>query len=578
MATTSPSPFSLAAAHLRVDGVSISFKDRRVLTDLSFTVPAGDRTALIGENGSGKTTLLHIIAGLTSPDTGIVTTRAPGGSQPRMGLLHQQPPFLLTESITKALESAVAPARAAAAAVDATAKALARTPDEDTNNRYATALETAERVGAWDIDTRIDSMLTGLGLGAVRREREIGVMSGGQRARLALAWLLLSAPDVLLLDEPTNHLDDAATEYLRRVLCSWAGPVLIASHDRAFLDEAVTSLVDLDPSPIPHAVAGPLLGDGEGTGIGITRFTGTYTDYLHARLDARERWERQYRDEQEQLRRLRASVNGSQVVGHTDWTPRSEVRAAQKYYSDRNAKVVSRRVNDARSRLETLEELQIRKPPKGISFHGLTAADKAAPQHRAGPGPLLTATNIVVAGRLKETSLTVGTGEKWLITGPNGSGKSTLLHLLAGELAPTGGTINHPAGLRIGILAQEIDLPDPRQRGSERTTRQAYEDLVGLDRASQVPLATFGLIAGRDENQPVRVLSVGQQRRLALAVVLANPPDVLLLDEPTNHLSLMLVAQLEAAIPDYPGTILIASHDRWLRRTWTGQHLEIMAI
>lgn len=559
-----------------MDGISVSFADRRVLTDVSFTVPGGDRTGLIGENGSGKTTLLRIIAGLTSPDSGIVNAAVPGGHTPRIGMLHQEPPFQAHASINEALESAVAPVRAAADAVHVAASALANAPDdEDAGAAYAEALETAEREGAWDVDARIDAMVLGMGLGELPRERETGRLSGGQRARLALAWLLLSTPDVLLLDEPTNHLDDAATEYLRGVLTSWAGPVLIASHDRGFLDEAVTSLVDLDPASIPHAVAGPLVSDGDGAGIGITRFTGTYTDYLHARLDDRERWERQYRDEQAQLKRLRAAVGQSQAVGHEDWKPRSEVRMAQKYYGDRNAKVVSRRVNDARSRLADLEERQIRKPPQELHFRGLTASQSTATPRQSWPGPVLTASDATVAGRLSPISLTVSAGEKWLITGPNGSGKSTLLRMLAGDLAATAGTLNQSAGLHIGLLAQEVDLPDPQHRGPERTARQVYDDLVGPQQAQQVPLSTFGLVQGRDENRPVRALSVGQQRRLALAVLLADPPSVLLLDEPTNHLSLLLVTQLEAAIPDYPGVVVIASHDRWLRRTWSGQRLHL---
>lgn len=576
MLTTASSTSWRAAAHLRVDGISISFADRHVLTDVSFTVPAGDRIGLIGANGSGKTTLLRVIAGLTRPDTGAVSVTTPGGRVPRIGLLHQEPPFRATASIAEALESAVAPLRAAAGEVNTAAGALAAAPDDQNAARsYADALETAERLGVWEVDARIDAMVMGLGLGDLPRDRQAGRLSGGQRSRLALAWLLLSAPDVLLLDEPTNHLDDAATEHLRGVLSTWAGPVLIASHDRAFLDEAVTSLVDLDPAPIPHAVAGPLVGDGDGTGIGITRFTGTYTDYLHARLDARERWERQYRDEQAEVKRLRSAVGENQSVGHRDWKPRSEVRMAQKYYADRNAKVVARRVNDARARLADLQERQIRKPPKELQFRGLTAAESAERSQRIWSGPVLAASRVAVADRLAPTSLTVSAGEKWLITGANGSGKSTLLHVLAGDLSPTSGTINRPVGARVGLLTQEVELPDPQHRGPHRTTRQAYEDLVGTQRAGQVPLATFGLIAARDEHRPVTVLSVGQQRRLALAVLLADPPDVLLLDEPTNHLSLLLVTQLEAAILDYPGGVVVASHDRWLRRIWTGQHLDL---
>jgi macrolide transport system ATP-binding/permease protein len=571
---TTPTP-GRPAAHLRVDGLSKTFGTRRVLSSVSFTV-AAERTGVIGGNGSGKTTLLRIIAGVLEPDGGTVTATAPGG-RARIGLLHQEPPFAATSTIAEALESAVAPQRAAAAAVGAAGEALAGAAEDETAAAaFAVALEAADHLGAWTVETRIRAVLSGLGLADLPAARPTGRLSGGQRSRLSLAWLLLSAPDVLLLDEPTNHLDDEAARYLRDLLGVWPGPVLIASHDRAFLDDTVTSLMDLDPAPLPQAVAGPLVGDGDGTGIGVVRFTGTYTDYLHARLDARERWEHQYRAEQAHLRRLRAAAPSTYVVGHEDWSPRSEVRGAAKFYADRNARTVARRVNDAVSRLERLEERQIRRPPDELRFRGLTAAGTPS-AGRGGSTPALVVTDAAVVGRLAATSLTVGPGEKWLITGPNGCGKSTLLHLAAGRLDPTSGAVARAPSLRLGLLAQDVDLPDPSRRGAERTARQAYEDLVGPERAGLVPLQASGLIPPRDENRPVDVLSVGQQRRLALAVLLASPPDLLLLDEPTNHLSLLLATQLEAALPDYPGAVLVASHDRWLRRTWTGQRLDLAA-
>lgn len=566
-----------SAAQLRLDGISRTFGTRRVLTDISLVVPAGRRTGLIGENGSGKTTLLRIVAGLLHPDAGTVSLTAPGGRAPRVGLLHQEAPFSPADSVTDALEAAIAPVRWAAAAVDAAGSQVAEAPEDEAVARdFATALETAERLDAWNAGSRVEAMLAGLGLAALPRDRPTGALSGGQRTRLALAWLLLSAPDVLLLDEPTNHLDDAAAAYLQQVLAGWSGPVLLASHDRAFLDETVTSLVDLDPAPLPHAVAGALVGDGDGSGIGSVSFTGSYTDYLHARIEARQRWERQYAAEQEELKRLRVAVRDSQTVGHPGREPRTEARAAKKFYADRNAKVVSRRVNDARSRLDELDEKQLRKPPRELWFRGLTAgADPGGGSRRNWSGPVLTAAAVSLPGRLPETSLSVAAGEKWLITGPNGSGKSTLLHLLAGDLRPDSGSVNAPAALRIGLLTQEVHLPDPHRRGTGRTAQQAYEDLVGAARAEQVPLGTFALLPGRDENRPVDVLSVGQRRRLALAVLLADPPDVLLLDEPTNHLSLLLVTQLEDALGDYPGAVVIASHDRWLRRSWTQRRLDL---
>ena len=574
---TSFSPSSSTPdSHLRIDGVSFSFADRRVLTDVSFVAPAGDRVGLIGENGSGKSTLLRVIAGVLTPTAGTVTAHAPGTGQPVIGLLHQEAPFTAASSISESLETAVAPARCAAHAVRDLGTALAQDPeDQSTSDAFSRALETAERLGAWEVDARMSTMMSGLGLGDIDRTRPAGALSGGQRARLALVRLLLSAPDVLLLDEPTNHLDDAATAYLVSVLTAWRGPLLMASHDRAFLDETATSLLDLDPSPIPHAVAGPLVQDGTGTGIGVTRFTGSYSDYLTVRTEAEQRWERQFSHEQAALSRLRASVRDQQTVGHADWKPRTEVRGAQKFYADRNAKVVSRRVNDARARLEAREAEQIRRPPAHLEFGGLTAAGDLRVNGRVEP--VITVTDVAVQDRLAPLSLSISRGEKWLITGPNGAGKSTLLNVLAGCLPPTTGQVTRSADDRVEVLAQETALPDPRGRGAGRTVREVYADIVGTDRAEHVPLSTFGLLAGRDHSRPVSELSVGQQRRLALAVLLADPPAVLLLDEPTNHFSLNLVTALEEALVEYPGTVVITSHDRWLRRGWAGRHLELTA-
>ncbi|WP_084074101.1 ABC-F family ATP-binding cassette domain-containing protein [Demequina sp. NBRC 110052] len=560
-----------SATQLRVDGVSYAYPDRRVLTNVSLLAAAGDRLGLIGENGAGKSTLLRLMAGELEPDAGLVRAATGGGAVARVGLLRQEPPFAPDATVAAALEVAVAPARQAVEAIDAAALRLAEQPaDDGAASAYAAALETAERLGAWEVDARIGAMLAGLGLASIPRDRATGSLSGGQRSRLSLAWLLLSQPDALLLDEPTNHLDDAAAAHLAQVLRAWNGPVVLACHDRAFLDEVATAIVDLDPSPLPHAVVSRVPDAGAGTGVGLTRFGGSFSEYLGARALMRERWERQYRDEQAELARLRAGVRDNHQVGHVDWKPRTEGRAAQKFYADRNAAVVSRRVNDARSRLEELEEAQVRRPPSELRFAGLAAARRTAP--RRASGTALVASAVAFAGRLAPTSLAVAHGEHLLVTGANGSGKSTLLSVLAGALAPTSGTVSSAPGHRVGLLAQDPRIGDPARRGPALTARQAYEDHAG---ASAVPLSALGLLAGRDENRPVATLSVGQQRRLALAIVLADPPDVLLLDEPTNHLSLALITALEDSVRDYPGTVVIASHDRWLRERWPGARLEL---
>lgn len=558
----------LSSAHLRIDGLSKSFPNRRVFTDISFAVPHDDRVGIIGENGSGKTTLLRIIAGELSADTGNIETFQPAGSGLTVGLLHQQPPFPNTTSIHQVLENSVAHLRAATNEVDAAAHVLAETPHHQKNiDDYAAALEEAERLGAWDTDARIEQTIDGLGLADIARETRLDQLSGGQVARLALASLLLTAPEVLLLDEPTNHLDDKGVNYLSKVVSGWHGPVLVVSHDRAFLDQTIVSLLDLDPAPRPRTLDEA---EDDLATNGVTRFTGTYSDYLQFRRETRQRWKQQYDDEQAELRRLRAAVNQHQVVGHTNWKPRTETRAAQKFYADRNAKVVARRVNDARSRLAELEQRQIVKPPRQLTFQGLAAAHDT-PLAYSQDEQLVRAEQVAMENRLKPISLAITARDKLLITGPNGAGKSTLLNLVAGQLQPSQGQVSYREGLSIGLLAQESDFGNV----AGLTPQEIYQQAVGVTVAEQTPLATFGLLAPREEQRPVEDLSTGQRRRLALAIVLADPPDVLLLDEPTNHLSLLLVTELEASINHYPGAIVIASHDRWLRDRWQGKNVHL---
>lgn len=328
--------------------------------------------------------------------------------------------------------------------------------------------------------------------------------------------------------------------------------------------------------------------DSPGSGFGLTRFGGNYTSYLRHRDSERQRWVHQFREEQAELARLRTRVRDNHTVGRPDRPPRTEGKMAQKFYADRNAKVVSRRVNDAATALERLEQQQVRKPPARLRFVGLgsssgmphhQAATDGAPGVRPGrsattsAGPVLTATGLSVTDRLAPTTLSLGAQGRLLVTGVNGSGKSTLLSVLAGHLTPDTGTLTAPARLRVALLSQE-----PLWRDGAQTVRTAYACAVGLDRAEDTPLATFGLLAGRDADRPVGSLSVGQRRRLDLAILLADPPDVSLLDEPTNHLSLLLVTELEQSLPHYPGAVVVASHDRWLRAGWSGEHLNLEGL
>jgi macrolide transport system ATP-binding/permease protein len=550
-----PSP-----THIRVDAVSHSYGEHPVLTDLTMVVDKKDRLGLIGENGVGKSTLLRIMGGAEHPNVGRVVRPA------RTGLLWQEVQYLPCDTVNDLIEGGLNGLRGIERELDDAAIALSEgagigsgthASEEATlarraNARYARALAAAEAADVWNVESRRDELIAGLGISGIPLDRRLDEISGGQRSRFALAALLLGRPLALLLDEPTNHLDDNATDFLRKQLINWRGPVVFASHDRAFLDEVATVLVDIDP-----------------TRDGLVRFSGTYTSYLVEKAAERKRWEHQFRTEQAELQRLEYTLSVTAREVSNDVGRKDNDKVGFDFKAGNVERAIARRVRLAEAHYLDLEENQVWAPPSALSFGGIP---KGAQPLEEDDGPLMSLTDGRVAGRLAIDDFKLKDNARLLVTGANGAGKSTLLSVLAGQIKvdAAGGTLRSRKGLRVALLEQDVRFLEPHL-----TARTIYELKVGEKRAAALPLSSFGLLVARDVDRPVGELSIGQQRRLALALIIAKPPHVFLLDEPSNHLSLTLASELEDALGTYPGAVIVASHDRWLRQRWTGTRIEL---
>jgi macrolide transport system ATP-binding/permease protein len=540
--TPSASTFSSVLAPLVVTGLSVTYRDRTVLGGVDLLAQPGRRIGLVGENGAGKSTLLHAVAGRLPAQAYVAgSVTAPDD----LVLLGQEPPFRDRATVSEVLAMTLAPLRRAVADVQRLAGEVGTTAGDAA---YERALELAVAHDAWDADRRATLAAERLGLSRLDPDRVVGTLSGGQRTRLALATIMTTRPACLLLDEPTNHLDDDAIDVLTGFLRDLSGVVVLASHDRVLLDDVCTDLVDLD--------AGALGTDGSGG----RRFGGGWSAYEAARADARRRWEETYAAQQEEIARLRAATRiGTDAIAH-DRPPTDNDKSIYFGKGQKVARALSRRKADARRRLEVAEREQVRKPPAPLAFRGdLTGT---------GEGRLVQVRDVEVEGRMRVPRLDLAAGEHLLLTGPNGSGKSTLLGVLSSRLPPTAGTVVVSART-VRELTQDPDVTRP-----SRSALATYDRAVaGL--ADPPRLRDLGLLHPRDHRMPVGALSVGQRRRLALAVAIAAAPDLLLLDEPTNHVSLALAGELEEALATSPGGVVLASHDRWLRRRWEGAELTL---
>jgi len=526
--------------------VTKSYARRTVLHGIDLRAAPGHRVGIVGENGAGKSTLLRLLAGIEAPDSGVIERPV------EFGYLPQEPELFGT--VATVLADALAPLHSAVRRVETLSAALVHDPS--TAAAYAAALEWAEQHDAWDAQRRTELAADRLGISSIEPDRPVQTLSGGERSRLALAAMITTRPGCVLLDEPTNHLDDAAMDLLEDFLLGLPGIVVAASHDRVFLDRIATEIIDLDPSAF-------------GTdGRGGRRYGGGFTRYLSHKAVMRRRWELTYAAQQAEIAELRdaARIDTSSIAHNRG--PRDNDKFIYSFKGGKVDRAVARRVHDAPRRLAVAERTQLPRPPQQLAFRGQLTAAAA---ELGGPELSIRIRDMHVPGRVSVSLLDVRAGDKLLLTGVNGSGKSSLLAVLAGRLRPTGGSVAVAAG-RIGLLEQDVVFDDPHA-----SALATFADAIGAadgyddpDDAAAELLGALGLLRPREINSPVGSLSVGQRRRLALAILIARAPDLVLLDEPTNHISLALAAELEDALGTSPGTVVVASHDRWLRQRWQG--------
>ena len=522
-------------AQILLTGVSVTRGATTVLHEVDLVVSPSSRIAIVGENGRGKSTLLHVLAGILPPDIGSVQRVG------TLGIAEQQMDAGDHRTVGQAVADAIAEPLAALAALDAAATVLADGTDASAE-AYATALEVAESLDAWDAERRVQVALEALDA-ETDTSRRLADLSVGQRYRVRLACLLGADDDFLLLDEPTNHLDRSGLDFLTEQLRTRRGGVVVVSHDRALLADVAATIVDLDPTPDGRP---RVYGDG-------------YAGYRAGRQAERERWEQEYERQQAELGRLQDSLSAAQNRLVSGWRPE---KGTNKHGRATRAGGLVQSVHRRREALEA-HAVTVPEPPQEFRFPELATRTGAT---------LLSVEDVTVAGRLEmPATFTLSHRGRLVVTGPNGAGKSTLLVVAAGALEPDTGTVRRPAGTRLGFLRQESALPANRRAADAFADHLDALSVAGTLRAGDgVGLSQLGLLRPRDAGKRIGELSMGQQRRLDLALVLAGRPHVLLLDEPTNHLSIALVDELTDALGATQAAVVVSSHDRQLLRDVAG--------
>jgi len=486
--------------------------DKVVLDNVTLTFLKGAKIGVVGPNGTGKSTLLKMMAGMEQPNNGDATL-APGAS---VGILLQEPPLSEDKTVLENVEEGVAETKAKLDRFNEISVELAD-PDAD-YDRLLTEMgdlqAELDAADAWDLEAQLEMAMDALR--CPPGDADVSLLSGGERRRVALCKLLLSAPDLLLLDEPTNHLDAESVMWLEQHLATYKGAVLAVTHDRYFLDNVAEWILELD-----RGKSFP--------------YEGNYSTYLQTKSD-------------------RLKVEGGKdrkrqriLAQELEWV-RSNPKARQAKSKSRLARYEELATEAERSKKIDFEEIQIPPGPR------LGSIVMEAGNVRKGFGDRLL---------IDDLSFSLPRAGIVGVVGPNGVGKTTLVKMITGEQEPDTGNFKLGETVKISYVDQSRGGLDPK-----KTVWQLVSDgldwvrVASFEMPSRAYVASFGF-KGADQQKPVGVLSGGERNRLNLALTLKLGGNLLLLDEPTNDLDVETLQSLENGLLEFPGCAVVISHDRW---------------
>ncbi|WP_375599411.1 ABC-F family ATP-binding cassette domain-containing protein [Devosia sp. Naph2] len=511
---------------IKLDNISKQNGKQIVFIEASAALQKGEKIGLVGPNGAGKTTLFRMITGEEPPDEGQVSVDR-GTS---IGYFSQDVGEMSGQSVVSAVMDGAGPVSELRAEMAVLEADMADPDKADAMDaiieRYGEVQGRFQELDGYSLDGRAREVLAGLGFSAEMMDGDVGALSGGWKMRVALARILLMKPDVLLLDEPSNHLDLESLIWLESFLNNYSGAILMTSHDRAFMNRIVNKIIEID------------------AGV-LTSYTGDYDFYQGQREIADRNQQAQFERQQAMLAKEIAFIE------------RFKARASH--------------AAQVQSRVKKLDKIDRVEPPKRRQ----TVAFEFRPAPRSGE-------DIVRIEKVKKAygSRSIYDGldfhvrrrERWCILGVNGAGKSTLLKLVTGAAEPDAGSVSRGPSVKLGYFAQHaMDGID-----GDMTIFQTLE--AAFPQAGQAPLRAlagcFGF-SGDDIEKKCRVLSGGEKARLAMALILFDPPNFLVLDEPTNHLDIQTKQMLIEALSNFEGTMLFVSHDRHFLAALSNRVLEL---